>query len=51
MVTLIDDSQFSLIKAFDIEFSTLANVAMAQAETKDDASLLDTICTNIRNET
>ena len=39
-----------LNRAFDSEFITLSNVAIVQAHTKHDASLLDTICTNVRND-
>ena len=39
-----------MTKAFDSEFTTLTDVAMVQVQTKHDASLLDTISTNIRND-
>ena len=37
-------------KAFDNEFTMLTNVATVQAQTKHDASLLNSIRTNIRND-
>ena len=40
----------NLCKAFDSEFSTLIDEASVQAQTTHDASLLNTICTNMRND-
>ena len=39
-----------MTKAFDSEFTTLIDVAMVEVQTKHDASLLDIMCTNIRND-
>ncbi len=39
-----------MCKTFDNEFTRLTDVATMQVRTKHDASLLNTICTNIRND-
>ena len=39
-----------LCKAFDDEFSTLINVATIQAQIENDNKLLNTMCTNMRND-
>ena len=39
-----------LVREFNAKFSTLSNVASIQAQTKHDATLFDTLCTNVRND-
>ena len=39
-----------LCKNFGNEFTTLTNVATIQAQTEHDGKLLNTLCTNIRND-
>ena len=38
------------MKTFDEEFTTLAKVASVQAHAKHDATLFNTVCTNVRND-
>lgn len=40
----------NLCKAFDDEFTTLTNVATIQAQIEHDGKILNTMCTNIRND-
>ena len=37
------------MKIFDEDFTTLEEVASTQAWVKHDASMFDTVCTNVRN--
>ena len=50
--TLVDIQQWIIIlcKAFDNEFTTLSNVASIQSQTEHDGKLLNTMCTNTRND-
>ena len=50
--TLADIQQRAtvLCKAFDDEFSTLMNVTTIQAQTEHNGKLLNTMCTNMRND-
>ena len=47
---IIQQKATIMCKTFDNEFTMLSNVAIVQAQTKHDASLLNSICTNIRND-
>lgn len=44
------DREKYLIQAFDVEFTSLSDVVLVQAQAKHDAQIFDTICQNIKND-